>query len=214
MCIRDSGWIRSSSKAGILAQFILLAILIVRLIHLDSLTNANAFWRTRPISRPQLLLAKSAFLILPALALLAMSTPKSSLETFEVFLPFLAATAAFATVTEKLSETMLFALKMLIIVAFVTMLIGVAAALVTQTLAAFHLLPSQLLRIQSTTFNLNIGISGSTFSLVVNILTFVGYLAVAVFQYLTLQTRLSVRFIFTILLVSTIFSSLAEKMAD
>ncbi len=59
-----------------IAQFILTLALMVSVVHADSLVDANAFWRTRPIPRGELLGAKAL-----AIALLALGLTLSWLAT-------------------------------------------------------------------------------------------------------------------------------------
>jgi len=106
-----TGVFRMSGGSPLAAlQFLLIAVLTVRLIHMDSLVGSNAFWRTLPISRAQLLAAKSAFLILPILAFIAMAQPwavvarNSPNGTFGDHCVFIAGLAAFASVTQRFSE--------------------------------------------------------------------------------------------------------------
>lgn len=212
--------IRAMSAAGLpihirgnlggLLQVLILAALIVRVIHQDSLTDIDEFWRTRPISRHQLLLAKGCFLVPPILAALIVCRPWASasngadgaklleLSTFMVGL------AAFATVTSGFSKMILLAIKVLLVTVLLTLVLGLTIGLL--------LLPWQHLSGKGMSFLSESGISPAGLSIAANLATFGGFLGVVVYQYLTLKTETSVRAIYGLCLAASVVSSVAANL--
>jgi hypothetical protein len=192
-------------------QALLVIILLIRLIHLDSPADPDAFWRTRPLTGGQLLTAKAAFFLPPFLALLALSQPAPAAEVFQKFCPVLAGTAAFACVTKKFSETVFLAVKMIILAALMNMLlvVVVGGAWALGTLLILGLRPwPQLL---SGPDPMPIGAFHEPFSLVLNGLVVAAYVGVVIYQYLTLRTKTAVRALFVIVFLSAIASSVTGR---
>ena len=203
-----TGVVRSSGGnplAGL--QFLLIAILIVRLIHQDALTRPDAFWRTRPISRVHLLLAKSLFLILPALAYTAMAQPWSigqgGTHDFLGSCMLLAGIAAFASVTGKFSEMLLQLFLVSLPVILIVMFIGLFGSVLLQLWTHF-LGPLRPWTADPGRQWLSLAAAG---------LSFAGYLGIVVFQYLTARTRISLFAIGGVLLFNSVATSLAEHGA-
>lgn len=185
-------------------QVILVAVLIVRLIHLDSLVGADAFWRTRPISRPQLLFAKAALLLLPMLTLLAIAQPwlpphPADRGSFTDTCILLAGLVAFASVTQRFSELALLFLKAVLI----AILMSLAVNAVTATLIAGSMkgwLPP-------------LGISDTlpeTLKLLTAILAIAGYIGVAIHQFLTLRTKRSVAALCSVFVLSMMMTPVID----
>jgi hypothetical protein len=185
-------------------QVVLLAVLIVRLIHLDSLVGADAFWRTRPISRRQLLLAKAALLLLPILTLLAIAQPwlpphPGAKGSFTDTCILLAGLAAFASVTQRFSELALLFLKAVLI----ALLMSLAINAVTATLLVGN---------QKGWFP-PLGIPGTlpeTLQLLTVILAIAGYIGVAIHQFLTMRTKRSVVALCSIFVLSMMMTPVID----
>jgi len=202
-----TGVFRMSGGSPLAAlQFFLVAVLTVRLIHMDSLVGSNAFWRTLPISRAQLLAAKSAFLILPILAFLAMAQPwatdhNSANTTFGDYCVFIAGLAAFASVTQRFSE--------LAFLFFKAVLFAICMSI------AASMLISILLLWQSTGWLSNEAILGlplDTLLATTKLFVFAGYVGVVVHQFLTLNTRRSVLAIYGLFSLAALAAGVAERL--
>lgn len=188
-------------------QYLLMAVLTVRLIHLDSLEGPDAFWRTRPISRAQLLSAKSAFLILPILAFLAMVQPWQHIprnpegSSFGDLCMLLVGIAAFASVTQRFSE--------LAYLFFKAVLIAIAVSMAASLLAAIPLLwKSNSWLSDGALF----GLWADPLLIAAKTLVFAGYIGVVIHQYLTLNTRRSVIAIYLIFSFAALTSAVAEHL--
>jgi hypothetical protein len=84
-------------------MFLLLPILVTRVVHDDPLMGTSAFWRTRPIPRPQLMLAKALFIgVLLSPLLVGMSTGGGQVgqdRFWPAMTAWIAAVAALAAIT-------------------------------------------------------------------------------------------------------------------
>jgi hypothetical protein len=92
MCIMAAGF----------GMFLLLPILVTRIVHEDPLMGTTAFWQTRPIPRPKLLLAKALFicvLLLPLMLAMARGGKIGEDQFWPAMAGWIAAVAAIASIT-------------------------------------------------------------------------------------------------------------------
>jgi hypothetical protein len=80
--------------------FLVLSILFVRVIHEDPLTDDSAFWRTRPVSRWQLLAAKAG-LLFPMVAISLLVSGESVLHSWMAVCLFFLGLTAFLSVSSS-----------------------------------------------------------------------------------------------------------------
>jgi hypothetical protein len=178
-------------------QMLLFPLLIIQVIHADPLTESDAFWRTRPISRSALLTEKALFVVLLLIGtILAMLAVKfhfqntSKAATMLQAVVFATGLMAFATVTSNFSKLIL----TVIAIAFgagalASIFLGLWRFGISMSNGLFHFpLNEQPLFIN------NIGQFG------ISVLYISGFLSVIVCQYLTLKTNIS-----RLLLFATVF---------
>jgi len=203
-----TGVFRMSGGSPLAAlQFLLIAVVTVRLIHMDSLAGPDAFWRTRPISRAQLLAAKSAFLILPILAFLAMAQPweivsrHSSDSTFGDHCVLLAGLAAFASVTQRFSELAFLFLK--------AVLFAICMSMAASMLISIPLLWKSNGWLSADAI---FGLPLDTLLATTKLFVFAGYIGVVVHQYLTLNTYRSVLAVYGFFSLAALSAGVAERL--
>lgn len=203
-----TGVFRMSGGSPLAAlQFLLIAVLTVRLIHMDSLTGPDAFWRTRPISRPQLLAAKLAFLILPILAFIAMAQPWADIArnpsngTFGDHCVFIVGLAAFASVTQRFSE--------LAFLFFKAVLFAICMSMAASMLVSILLLWKSNGWLSADAI---FGLPLDTLLATTKLFVFAGYIGVVVHQFLTLNTRRSVLAIYGLFSLAALAAGVAERL--
>ncbi len=184
-------------------QLVLLVLLVIQVIHLDPLTNPDAFWRTRPISGGALLAAKSLFVALlllgASLSIAAIDAYSSAkIPAFLAGIVFVTGLAAFAAITTNVSQMILHWLGIVI-------LAGLTAHAL---LAAWQL---SLASLHGTSFNVNfhqhIGTISSTDPLWLATLYLIGFLSAILCQYLTLRTNYSRAILFATFLLSSLLQN-------
>ena len=88
--------------AALFGMFLLMPILVTQVVHEDPLMGTTAFWRTRPIPRSKLLLAKALFigvLLLPLMAAMARGGKIGDDQFWPAMAAWIAAVAALASIT-------------------------------------------------------------------------------------------------------------------
>jgi hypothetical protein len=164
----------------LLFQAVVLMLLIVRIIQTDSLIDPDAYWRTRPIARLNLLKEKTLFTgslaIASALAVFALGVQSNNLDP-KFYLPLFLGLVAFAAITKNLSN---------LILTFLGFTIG-AHILSGVALSILRYLVSITGTTQSI-FPIHSANAASAGAFAVYTL---GFLVIIAHQYLTLQTRRS-----------------------
>ncbi|CAN5759922.1 hypothetical protein BH09VER1_BH09VER1_13050 [soil metagenome] len=168
-------------------QFLLLTLILVQIIHLDPLTNPDAFWRTRPISGGSLLAAKSLFaalLVIGAfLSTFALHLNESTWPTtFLSILVFVTGLAAIAAITTSISQMILHWLAITIIASLAAHAVLAGRQL---TLTSLHGTPF------SASFSQHLSTPSASSSFGFTALYFIGFLGAILCQYFTLRTNLS-----------------------
>lgn len=180
--------------SSIIVQFIVLGMLIVRIVQEDSLQDADAFWRTRPFSRMDLLKEKAIFVVgLGGGTFLAMlAIHMTGGYDFIHMMVYLTGLFAFAAVTTSLSKLILNALG----IAVVSQIAASIVILIIQYIARTVGIVQAHLITQSPQYG---EVSG---------IYIVGFIAVVIFQYLTLKTNASRYALFGILLVAAVLQGI------
>lgn len=181
-------------------QFILLAVIIVGIIQTDSLQESDAFWRTRPISRRDLLLEKIFFVVLlvtgTALATLSLNFKVGSgIWIWPKAAACVLGLVAFAAVTTSFSKLILN---------------GLGFALVAQATSSVLLMVLRYAAQTSGTLrdffpiHANTDLTSGSMPLWIVALYIGGFLAVIVNQYLTLKINTSRAILFVTLLLTAV----------
>ena len=175
-------------SASFILQILFVPVLIIRVIHADPLTESDAFWRTRPISRGALLTEKALFIsvllagmVLAAFAIRFQSGNASTVATVLQTAVFMSGVVAFAAVTSSFSRLILnfigIALGAGVLASIV---LGLGRYLVSIGANLFHSSVNA-----HALFPINPGQVGTSF------LYLGGCLIVVIYQYLTLKTNIS-----------------------
>ncbi len=168
-------------------SFIIPITLILWVIHEDSLTDAAAFWRTRPMPRLKLLAAKLLFIIIPlAIALLVCAGDERAnlIGMLPAGCVFVSGLIAFASVTSTFWGPLVYFLG-----------IEFGAAFLARFVAA--LCDGHWPLASSLNYS-----ADSRFWIVFTL----GFLIVTAHQYLTLKTRVSVVLLFIGFFVAQLFN--------
>jgi hypothetical protein len=190
--------------ASFAIQLILFMVLVVRIIHADPLTEPNAFWRTRPVSRSSLLAEKLLLIALlllgELLASLAMGVrPERTMWLAGAlhFLTFTAGLAAFAAVTSNLSRLIVTS----VVIGFAAQVAAaIVLALVRRARAAFQERPM---------YSVDPGpFFGDPAALVISAFFLVGFLVAIICQYLTLRTNVSRAILCATFFLATLLQSI------
>ncbi len=187
-----------------LLQGFFFALLVIRFIHDDPLTQPNAFWRTRPVSRQALLMEKALliFCLVAVEYLIGLASPfnragnMTGLATILQSLQLVAGLAAFAVVTSNLTELVLSAL----IILFSAMISGgLLLNFLRRTIPA----PGHSFSIAASPSSL----LGHPAPWEISLLYTAGFVLVIVWQYLTLKTNVARGFLFVTFLVAALWQS-------
>jgi hypothetical protein len=178
-------------------MFLLLPIIVTRVVHDDPLMGTTAFWQTRPIPRPQLMLAKVVFiavLIMPLLIGMANGAKSDQGQFWLAMTAWIAAVAAVAAITPSTAAWFGYG---------AAFLFGklIFSAIINAVWNHYHG-PSPLFSDDAIQPLISTGkflhLSTSDFF---NLCYLVGFAAVFVHQYLTLRTRRSL-LLFILVLVA------------
>lgn len=181
-------------------QMLLLLLLIVRVIHADPLTESDAFWRTRPISRGALLAEKMLFIalllvgvFLAALAIRVHSGDTSRAIMLLQAMVLVSGLMAFTAVTSDFSKLILtFILMALGAGILASILLGLGRLVESTGAEIFHF-PTGRHQLLSNSEQLG-----------ASVLYFGGFFTVVVYQYLTLRTNVSRMILFTTLFLAAL----------
>ncbi|HSI13528.1 MAG TPA: hypothetical protein VK961_15900 [Chthoniobacter sp.] len=166
---------------------LLLPIIVTRVVHDDPLMGTTAFWQTRPIPRPQLMLAKALFigvLITPLMVAMSNGGKIGDDKFWPAIAGFIAAVAAVAAVTPGTTAWFGYAAALL----FGKLIFsGIIDALWSHYHGPGALFSDDALHplIETGQF---LHLNGADF---LHLCYFVGFSLVFVHQYLTLRTRRS-----------------------
>jgi hypothetical protein len=183
-------------------QALLGFVLLVRIVQNDLLTDSSAFWRTRPITRYELLAEKALFAALllaggalAASALAADSPPASNGAALLGALVFVAGVFVFAAVTSDFSKFIVAFLAL----AWGGMIVGAIfmAIIKNLTVPAGSVATSW----PSAAPSLLAGAEGHR---VISVFYLLAFVAIAAFQYLTLRTKVARALLFATFLLATI----------
>ncbi len=176
------------ASASLILQILFVPVLIVQVIHADALTESDAFWRTRPISRGALLAEKALFitLLLAGMALAAFairfhSGNASTVATVLQTAVFVSGLVAFAAVTSSFSR---------LILNFIGIVLGagVLASMVLGFGRYMESIGANLGHFPMSAHSLSLSNSGQAGTA---FLYLGGCLTVVIYQYLTLKTNIS-----------------------
>jgi hypothetical protein len=177
-------------------MFLLMPILITRVVHDDPLMGTTSFWQTRPIPRPQLMLAKALFigvLLIPLLAVSVQSGSGGNAQFWPGILALIAALAAIAAITPSTGAWFGYS---------AAFLFGklVFSAIINALWNHYHgptpLFSAETLHPLAETGKL-LHLDGSDFF---SLCYLVGFVGVFIHQYLTLRTRRSLLLFIAVLL--------------
>ncbi|SDT98548.1 hypothetical protein SAMN05444156_1260 [Verrucomicrobium sp. GAS474] len=185
-----------SGGFGIFLLVLLFAILAARVIHEDALAEtADVFWRTRPISRLQLLAAKGLFIgvLAAGTAGILLLTPSPASIPYRQGLTVLLGLVAFAVVTPNLTRLLALAIGMAVGVGF--LIATVRIFLVTHGTGSFF-------------FQGQPGFLAAHLDGIGQGIYWVGYLGVIFHHYLTLRWKTS----FALLAITSFLPSLLPAL--
>jgi hypothetical protein len=178
-------------------QFVLLALLIVRIVQQDPLVDPDAWWRTRPISGLSLLAAKAlsvGMLLIGAMlcfGAMGLESPSWS-SSWLPLLVFAAGLVAFASLTKSLSSLILNWLA-----------IGVGAGFLSSIVLAFWKHSSPVVQGAPGVLSphINVALDANSTSPLFSLLYLAGFLATIFCQYLKSSTNVSRAILFTTFLL-------------
>ena len=178
--------VMTSVLASFVIQLLLLMVLVIQVIHADSLVDPNAFWRTRPIARSALLTEKALFVVLllagtllAASAIHFQSGSSGRAEQLLHFVVFVAGLVAFSAVTSNFA-------KLILTAVVITIATGVVTSVIVNLTRSILLLYSNHSHYAASGYY-----SGNSAPAVVSAIYLAGFVAVIVWQYLTLRTNVS-----------------------
>jgi hypothetical protein len=165
-------------------MFILLApILVIRIVHEDVLMGTTAFWLTRPISRKELLAAKSLLIAILPLPSILLGVRFGAGQFWTTEFAWIAAFAAISSITSGTGGFLNCGVALLFGKAVFSAILGAVWTRFHGNTSVFS--PAQMLHIDAADF--------------FHLCYFAGLSAVFIHQYLTLQTRRSLAILITIL---------------
>lgn len=195
--------------AAAFGLFLLLPILVIRIVHEDTLMGTTAFWLTRPVPRQKLLLAKALFiavLLLPLLVGLGNGARVGEDKFWPAEAGWIAAVAALASITPGVQGLLGYG---------VALLFGkiIFSGIINQLWRHYHgedsgFSDGMIRQISSAgqMFHLN---AGDFFHLCY----LVGFSAVFIHQYLTLRTRRSLAIFMATLVAVGLLQMFAGPLA-
>lgn len=196
--------------AAMFGMFLLLPILVTRVVHEDPLMGTTAFWQTRPIPRPKLLLAKALFigvLLVPLMLALANGGKVDQDQFWPAMMAWIAAVAAIAAITPGTAAWFGYGLSFL----FGKL---VFSGIINQLWSHYHgpspLFPDETLSplIAAGRF---LHFNASDFF---HLCYLVGFSAVFIHQYLTLRTKRSLALFIATLVAVGVLQMLAGPSTD
>lgn len=190
----------ASGVASFVFQMLLSLLLVVRVIHADPLTESDAFWRTRPISRGALLAEKSLFIALllmgtvfAALAIRFHSGNTSGAAMLLQIAVLVFGIMAFTVVTSNFSKLILtFIVTALGAGILAGIVLGFVRFLISMNRNLFDSMSGHVLFVSNSW---QFGASA---------IYLVGFLTVIICQYLTLKTNISRMVLFATLFLAAL----------
>jgi hypothetical protein len=183
------------------AMLLLLPVLVIRIVHEDVLMGTTAFWLTRPVSREKLLGAKalliSVLLVPPVLLGGMMNATFSAGHFWAAELAWVAAFAAFASITSGARDFMIYAVAFVVGKSFFASLLG---KLWSYLHVGKPFVSARALHLNAPDFY--------------HLCYFAGFTGVFIHQYLTLRTRKSLAILIGVLVAVSLLEMMGGAPSE
>ncbi|HEY3900430.1 MAG TPA: hypothetical protein VGM54_17615 [Chthoniobacter sp.] len=196
--------------AAAFGMFLFVPILVIRIVHEDTLMGTTAFWLTRPVPRAKLLLAKTLFIAILLLPLILGAQMNAHVGEGQFWLAetaWIAAVAALASITPGVQPFLgygaAFLFGKVIFSGIIDKLWGYyygADSAFSQWMAQHYSSVGQLLHLSTADL--------------FHLCYLIGFSAVFIHQYLTLRTRKSLAFFILTLVAVGLLQMFASPLAD